>query len=301
MKRTLFLSCPFCHQKPADWRKLRDYWYCGHCFLAWKKKLPKIDYGKDYYQGKSNLASKLFSPLGLLFYKIRNLYAGQNQKKIWVDVGAGAGEYLKTVKAERKIGVEVSSSGRKIMAKMGLETMKETDFLKARGLRADIISFWHVLEHVENPGDYLLAAKKNLSQNGKIIIGIPNFASFEFKIFGRQWFHLQPDYHLWHFSPKSLNKMLKKTGFKIEKIDWWSVEHQPTGILQSFVNYTSSSKNILHQLIKRQAGFSHLVIKDVLKSVFWMIIGLPIALLFWVISAICHQSGTIVVRAGVLK
>lgn len=290
-------KCPICGKKKVDrLGKISEYVFCKNCHTAWRKTFPKTEYGASYYSGKSGIAAKLFSPLAYIFHRIRESYVGFGEKKLWIDVGAGEGNFLKTVGARRRLGVEVSASGRKLMQEKRLETRSEKEFLRARGLGADVISFWHVLEHVDNPHGYLAAARANLSPGGRIVIGVPNVDSLDFRVFGRNWFHLAPQYHLWHFSPKSLEILLKKAGFKIEKIDWWSPEHHPAGILQSFINSTSGSRNALHALVRRGEGSSFSA-KDAFWSIFWLTVGLPIIFSLWTASSLFHRSGAIVVVA----
>lgn len=290
------MFCPICHKKPNNGLgKINGFFFCPNCHLGWQKGFSPVDYKEEYYQAKSSFISKLFQPIALFFYKLRSRYVSDKLKKLWIDVGAGEGDYLKTVKAGRKIGVEISTSGRKMMKKAGLETLADIDFLNRRDLNAEIISFWHVLEHMEKPWDYLEAAKKNLSRSGQIIIGVPNIDSLEFLYFGKDWFHFEPKYHLWYFSPRSLDKILKKLGLEIEKIDWWSPEHSLAGITQSLINKTSNSTNILHKLVKRQAGFSSLRVSDGLWIFFWLSLGLPLVFIIWIISSLFHRSDSVTI------
>ena len=182
------------------------------------------------------------------------------------------------------------------MKKIGLLTLSDKEFLVSKNLRADVISFWHVIEHLEEPDRYLSVAYENLNKNGKIVLGIPNHRSFEFKVFGRHWFHLVPEYHIWHFSLKSITQLLNRTGFTVNLVDNWSIEHHLTGILQSFINRSTGSDSVLHRLVKRGMNYS-LSFKDAFWSVFWLSIGLPIVLFFWILSSVFNQSGTIVIVA----
>ena len=293
-----YAICPFCKNKPqSKFFGLNDYLYCSNCKLAWLKKFPEPSYGDTYYKGTSTIFSLLFSPVGRFFYWLRSSYVGKKNIKLWVDVGAGEGSYLKTVPAEKRLGIEISASGRRIMENSGLKTMTEKQFLKYKSLKADVISFWHVLEHVENPWMYLGTAYKNLADKGLIIIGIPNFDSFEFQLFKRNWFHLVPKHHLWHFSPKAIRKVLSLEGFKIIKIDYWSLEHHLTGILQSFINKTSGSDSILHRLIKRAEDSPRFFLRDAFWSGFWLTVGLPVVVGFWIAGALFTKSGTIIILA----
>ena len=291
-------KCPLCSKKPAAHPELSEYWWCAACHLGWHKVYPKqIHYQASYYTATSGVASTLFSPIARLFYTIRNKYAGRRFVNTWVDVGAGDGGYLLTVPAEKKVGVEISSSGRKLIGELGLIALTPQTFLHGRKIGADVISFWHVLEHVDQPWAYLAAARDHLKSSGRVVIGVPNMDSIERVACGRQWFHLVPAYHLWHFTPQSMKRLLEKKGFHFEYIDYWSVEHHLTGVLQSLVNKSSGSDSVLHKLIKRSDGGMRLSFKDAAWSVFWMTLGLPIVVLFWMIGALVKRPGTFVIVA----
>lgn len=293
-----YSHCPLCGSPPnSGLSGLSDYWYCPQCSLGWQKKFPKSVYGENYYKGKSTFFSRIFLPIGNFFYHLRTSYAKWNGTELWIDVGAGDGGYLQTVSAKRKIGVEISSSGRKIMESLGLETMSEKEFLKSKRLRADVISFWHVLEHMDDPWKYLPVAYNNLQKNGVLVVGVPNLDSFELRLFKRHWFHLVPEHHYWFFSPKSIRLMLGKSGFAVQAIDYWSPEHHLTGILQSFINQTSGSDSVLHRLVKRREKLTSLSFADIISCLFWLTLGLPIVLFFWVVSSLFHRSGTMVIVA----
>lgn len=292
------IVCPFCARKIYKTLSVsKKHFYCKECKLAWIKRFPKSTYDDNYYKGTSTLASKLFSPVATFFYILRNTYSGIQKKKLWVDVGAGDGRYLKLTPSDKKIGVEISVSGREMMKRNGVMTMTEKEFLKVKNLKADVISFWHVLEHMDNPWDYLESARNNIAKDGLLIVGVPNIDSLEFKTFGKYWFHLAPKFHLWHFSPHSLDILLRKTGFKVKSIDHWSVEHHLTGVLQSFINGTAGSDAVLHRFIKRGHDYSF-SLKDVFWSLFWLTIGAPIVFIFWIAGALFKKAGTIVVVAS---
>jgi len=291
--------CPTCGTRVNEnMSGIKEYWYCKKCALGWVKQYQFNPYDDNYYGGKSLLATIIFSPIEEIFYKIRNNYVGKRDTNLWIDVGAGDGGYLRRVNAKKKIGVEISESGRKIMKSHGLQTMDTREFLKKDNLNADFISFWQVLEHVENPIDYLKSAERNIKPRGKIIIAVPNHKSFEFAVFGRYWFHLLPQYHIWHFSLKSLGLLLAKAHLKPESIDYWAIEHHLTGVLQSFVNKSTESDSVLHRLLKRRHNFSTLSLRDIFWITVWCTIGFPIVLLFWIVGAVFHRSGTLVLIAS---
>lgn len=294
-KVKLSAICPLCKKKGSNLPDFPAHLYCKTCKLAWLKHFPKAIYDDTYYQGASSIASKLFTPITLMFNLIRNVYVGLDKKKLWIDVGAGDGGFLKIVRAERKIGVDISPSARKIMKGKGLVTMTEQQFLEAKNLDADVISFWHMLEHVPNPWDYLNAAKKNLAKNGRIVIGVPNIDCLEYYLFRNKWFHT-PKFHLYENSPRSIDIFLRIAGFKTMYIDYWSPEHHLPTTLQSFINFTSNSQGALHRFIRRGHDYEF-HIYDAIWSIFWMTVGAPLVIMFWIIGALTKKSSTIVVVA----
>lgn len=285
----------------SELKSLTDYYYCQGCIVLRIKKIPKVPYGESYYRGSFSVASFLFTPISYIFYQIRNNYIHLNSINCWIDVGAGEGGYLKTVRAKRKIGVEISKAGRNIMESLDLETLSDKQFLSAKKLNANIISFWHVLEHVENPWDYLKAANKNLLSGGRLIIGIPNVDSLEFNIFGKSWFHLAPRYHIWHYSPKSITKLVEQCGFKIRSTDYWAVEHHLSGIAQSFLNKSTNTSNILHKLIKRGTERVSISFSTMIWLLFWFTFGVPIIIFLWIMQSLLKKSGAIVLVADKVK
>src|SRR4051794_11318908 len=96
--------CPLC-QKIArhDMNGLSEYRYCPNCKLGWMKTIPTTSYSDEYYVSGSSFLSTIFYPLGNLFLKIRESYVGFKPKKMWIDVGAGEGNFLETVHAEKKV------------------------------------------------------------------------------------------------------------------------------------------------------------------------------------------------------
>lgn len=292
------MVCHICKNgSVGDLKIVPGYCFCSFCHTAWMKKIPKASYEDDYYKPKSGLAAKLFTPIANYFYKLRQSYITNKSPKIWIDVGAGEGKFLQTVKSPKKIGVEISKIGRRMMNDSGILTMTPQEFLKSKSLKGDVISFWHVLEHIKNPWDYLLSAHRNLSKDGEIIIGVPNVDSWDFKIFAKDWFHLVPQYHVWHYSPKSMTILLKSAGFKVVHIDYWSIEHHLPGLIQSFINKTSGTHNILHKLVKRETDLVSFGPGGLFWIIFWLTLGFPIILIIWIISSIFKYSGTIIVTA----
>jgi 2-polyprenyl-3-methyl-5-hydroxy-6-metoxy-1,4-benzoquinol methylase len=108
------------------------------------------------------------------------------------------------------------NSGRKIL-KLG-------DQLNCGGLEKmnfsnefSVITYLHVMEHIENLNEELAAARTALKDKGMILVSSPNFNSVWRRVLGPAWRGLTPDQHYWRFTGESLEKILKQNGFKIIK------------------------------------------------------------------------------------
>jgi len=83
----------------------------------------------------------------------------------------------------------------------------------------DVITLFHVFEHIDKPKELLEFLKKKLRKNGIIYIDVPNGESLEIKLFGEKspYVSTSDKSHLYYYSLKTLSRMLKDSGFKIVK------------------------------------------------------------------------------------
>ena len=141
---------------------------------------------------------------------------GHTEKKL-LDVGSGTGDFLHSCKNNRwnVFGVEPSKAANDISKEKGIEVSESLEFLKEDGF--DVITLWHVLEHVENLQEYLLLLKQKLKPNGTLIIAVPNYKSFDAIYYKEYWAAFDVPRHLWHFSQESIKKLFSKVSMKVEK------------------------------------------------------------------------------------
>ena len=79
----------------------------------------------------------------------------------------------------------------------------------------EVITMWHVLEHVHALKPYLNQCFKSLKHNGRLIIAVPNYTSFDASYYKKYWAAYDLPRHLYHFSPKSMTILLNEMGFEI--------------------------------------------------------------------------------------
>lgn len=143
----------------------------------------------------------------------------QNQlgrKGSLLDLGAGTGEFCKVAldnnwKVE---GVEPSEAALKFANEKGINFYTSID--KIQNKKYDVITLWHVLEHLPNLDESIKKFSELLNPNGVLIIAVPNFNSFDAKFYKSFWAAFDVPRHLWHFSRASISRLFQNN-FKLEK------------------------------------------------------------------------------------
>ena len=150
--------------------------------------------------------------------KLKLINSFDLEGKSVLDIGAGTGDFLSVCKNNNwnVFGVEPSSRARDIALNKSLTLKKELSFFKNK--KFDVITMWHVLEHVENLNKYIFELKKLLKKNGKLIIAVPNYKSFDAKYYKEFWAAYDVPRHLWHFSQQSIHKLFSEQQMVVEKI-----------------------------------------------------------------------------------
>ena len=192
--------------RPTD-NELQEYYQSDNYISHSRKAVSLVDKiyliaRKFTLRKKLNLISRLKKDQGTL-----------------LDYGCGTGEFLKTSKAAgwKIFGIEPSKTAREKASQLTdqkiLSSIKEVD---ERGL--DIITLWHVLEHIPDLNETLKNIAELLYDNGTIIIAVPNYTCFDAAHYENFWAGYDVPRHLWHFSPESMKKLLARNSLTITKI-----------------------------------------------------------------------------------
>ena len=92
------------------------------------------------------------------------------------------------------------------------ENLFVSDWVKSKHYHC--ITAWHVLEHLRSPQDFLKQAHASLTQNGVLVIALPNCASWDAQHYQADWAAYDVPRHLWHYTPKGIKLMAKDCGFE---------------------------------------------------------------------------------------
>lgn len=150
--------------------------------------------------------------------KLNLINSYQPSKGSVLDIGAGTGEFLAVAAKDgwKTVGVEPSDKARAIAKSKCVAFIEDTTELESHSF--DVISMWHVLEHVPDLELQIKELKRLLKPSGTLIVAVPNFKSFDAKHYGNFWAAYDVPIHFWHFSKKSIKLLFEKEEMQLQKI-----------------------------------------------------------------------------------
>ena len=153
----------------------------------------------------------------MFHYKYRTLKSFVKPLDKLLDIGCGVGNFLSFMgKKNLKVtGVENNSIALEICKKKNLKVYDSIENLPHELF--DIVSLWHVLEHLPQPNKIIEKIYDLLSSEGVLVIAVPNFSSHDREHYQNKWAAFDVPRHLWHFTPDGLEKMLSSAGFELLK------------------------------------------------------------------------------------
>ncbi len=190
---------------------------------------PSIDELPSYYESEdyiSHTDSKR-SLFEKMYHLVKNYSINKKvnlinhyslHKGSLLDIGAGTGDFLvRAAKDNWSIqGMEPNDKARNIATNKGVVFTDNLNSLSPHSF--DVITMWHVLEHVSDLENQIKLLKKLVKPNGIIIIAVPNFKSFDAKYYGKYWAAYDVPRHLWHFSKTAIEKLFQKENVSLIKI-----------------------------------------------------------------------------------
>lgn len=187
------------------------------------KDLDKYYQSQDYISHTDNKRSLFEKAYHLvkqytLSSKERRIASYVNKKGNLLDIGAGTGDFLAYAKSQKwqVVGIEPNAQAKELAKKKGVPFVEDLAELSDNSF--DVVTLWHVLEHVEDLEKQLLELRRIAKPNGLIIIAVPNFKSYDAAYYKEFWAAYDVPRHIWHFSKKSIEKLFAEKDIQLMNI-----------------------------------------------------------------------------------
>ena len=136
-----------------------------------------------------------------------------------LDVGCATGSFLDCMRKRGNwqiSGVEVNQEAARYARERFSLDVFAGELLEANcpAHHFDVVTLWHVLEHLHSPLDTLMEISRILKDDGALFLSVPNSDSYDARVFGDCWIGLDPPRHLYTFSAKTLKRLLAEAGFE---------------------------------------------------------------------------------------
>ena len=184
--------------------------------------LPKYYDSEDYIShtdGSRNLFEQAYQFVKQISLKRKRklLNSLKKTKGAVLDIGAGTGDFLSAMQADgwEVSGTEPNPRASHLAQEKGVQLGTSTsDFLENS---FDVVTLWHVLEHVADLNAQISELKRLVKDNGFLIIAVPNFRSYDAKYYSEFWAAYDTPRHLYHFSAKSIQLLFEEAGFTLQR------------------------------------------------------------------------------------
>lgn len=267
-------SCPVCDSRNHSHfltctdhtvsKEKFDIVRCADCGFKFTNPIPPIEKLGDYYKS-NDYVSHSSSKKGLInfiYNQVRKTTLKQKVKlvnrlskgKKLLDFGCGTGHFLSAAKRSgfEVLGIEPDNQARTFaIEKNNITALSRNEFL---GLNStfNIITLWHVLEHLPELNEDIARFKHLLDKDGVLLIAVPNPDSCDANYYKEFWAGYDVPRHLYHFSPNVLERLMSKHGFELQEtlpmkydayyVAMLSEKSQGKSALKGFLNGFRSNK-----------------------------------------------------------
>jgi SAM-dependent methyltransferase len=234
--------CPVCGSKEIEKvfdcidhfssRELFPICDCSKCGFRFTNHFPSEDVIGKYYDSPDYI-SHTDSTKGLtnrMYHLFRRLMLRRKVNLVkrhlkrdnanLLDIGCGTGYFLNAAKEKgfTVSGIEKDEKAReKAITRFGLDVREETAFFSLERSSFEVVTLWHVLEHLEKLHESIGKIADILTHDGTMVIALPNHRSFDAKRYKEKWAAYDTPRHLWHFTPTTLERLLARHNLSVVK------------------------------------------------------------------------------------
>ena len=260
-------NCPVCGSPHSTLKlKAKDYTVsnemfhivtCDSCQLIYTNPRPAANEAGPYYNASAYIShsdtnegiiNKLYHAVRKFTLQSKTNWIELEKKgtKELLDIGCGNGHFLAAAKERGwhinglELDLETAARAAKLTGLAISSSLKEIELEK----RFQVITLWHVLEHVYEIDTYFEFFKNRLAPNGKLLLALPNAASFDANYFKEHWAAYDVPRHIYHFTPATISALAAKYGFTLKKSRGLIFDSFYISLLSN--EYKSGNKRLLH-------------------------------------------------------
>jgi 2-polyprenyl-3-methyl-5-hydroxy-6-metoxy-1,4-benzoquinol methylase len=236
------INCPVCHSaKYSTFLKTYDRFdpdkkikfklvRCRTCRFVFLNPRPDEAEIVQYYtsddydpfislESSANIRSRLYTAIRHrnLAWKAKQILKVSTPGTL-LDYGCATGEFIEQMNelGWQSYGLEVDQKARQFARDRDLNVVMNRNQLPGN-IHYDVITLWHVLEHIHRLDDTLNFFSEKIAKSGYLIIAVPNLDSSDFKKYGHAWIALDAPRHLYHFNQRSIARLLQPYGFQLKQ------------------------------------------------------------------------------------
>lgn len=265
------LVCPMCRgtSTVVEFKSAADYDIvrCRDCRLVFtdaRTAPPPSELYPPFEQSDTTAQRGARSALSLFTLQRARLVEAARPSGRLLDYGAGSGAFARFMAGRgfEAVGLEPYSLGTTLEEKNLRLVRAPLAKVKDSLGKFDVITMWHVLEHLEHPVELLTELRSMLAPGGVLVVSVPNFASWQSEVFKGGWFHLDPPRHLLQFEPSTLEDCLRRAGFSVSQQVPFLPEYGTSGWIQSALNRVLPHRNFLYEWVKDRGALSSMSIAE---------------------------------------
>ncbi len=252
---------------------------CGHEVLASTKE-------QGFIINDNLCENEILRMTGLDRFKAKVLlfFDSRIAKKQLLDIGSASGKFLyhNASRYSSATGIEITPEALKFSRQVLRLNIIED--IQNGPEEISAATAWHSLEHI--PEQHLLSLLDGLSNKmtigGRLIVSVPNGASWQYRWFGTSYAYYDVPNHLHQFTPDSLTRLMQRFGYcQVDTVISWP--YNTFGYTQSLLNIITGTHNYLYYRFKRRSRTPSLL-QDIVNG-FLLLIFVPVGWLLGLVDA----------------
>lgn len=267
---------------------------CGLVFTDARKAPPPSELYPHFDQSETLTLKGVRSSLSLFLRQREQVVKRVKSGGRLLDYGCGAGAFARWMATSGfdVVGLEPFSLGKPTEGPHITLVREPLESAAPRLGKFDVITLWHVLEHVPRPVKLLDELRGLLAPGGVFVISVPNFESLQSRVFKGSWFHLDPPRHLVHFEQRTLLDCLDRAGLEEVKETPFLPEYGSSGWVQSVLNTVLPHDNYLYEYVKDRGALSSMsAASSALHFAASVTLGAPVLALSLPLEAVMSRTG----------